>query len=286
MKLLVVTGLSGAGKSLAVHALEDIGFFCIDNIPAGLLSQSLQFLTQSETMLERVAIVLDVRGCRTEQDIAAVLDSIHQSALPYEILFLEASSDTIRRRYKETRRMHPLCSDENLTITEALEKEKELLRPLYEQANYIIDSSLLSTAQSKERICNLFLDSRTQPMIINVLSFGFKFGLPKEADLVFDVRCLPNPFYIPELKEKTGLDQEVVDFVMSHGEANGLLQHLIALLDYTVPLYVKEGKSQLTIALGCTGGKHRSITFARKIAEHFKEQHFDLSVQHRDVARH
>lgn len=286
MKLLIVTGLSGAGKSLAIHALEDIGFFCIDNIPAGLLSQSLQFLTQSKTMLERVAIVLDVRGCRTTEDIADVLNSIHNSKLPYEILFLEAASDTIRRRYKETRRMHPLCSDENLTITEALEKEKELLRPLYEQANYIIDSSLLTTAQSKERICSLFLDSRTQPMIINVLSFGFKFGLPKEADLVFDVRCLPNPFYVPDLKSKTGLDSEVVDFVMVHEEAKGLLKQMISLLDYTVPLYVKEGKSQLTIALGCTGGKHRSITFARKIAEHFQQKNFEISVQHRDVARH
>lgn len=285
MELLVVTGLSGAGKSLAIHALEDIGFFCIDNIPAGLMPRLLDFAKQGRNVLQKVAVVLDVRGCRTEEEVSQAIASIDGWDLPYEILFLDASTDTIRRRYKETRRVHPLCNAKNITIDEALRKEQQLLSPLYERANYIIDTSLLSTAQHKERICNLFLHSGQHSMVLNILSFGFKYGLPKEADLVFDVRCLPNPYYVPSLKHQTGLDQEVVDFVMSFKEANELLSRQKDLLDYSVPLYIKEGKSQLTIAIGCTGGKHRSITFARQLAEHFEQQGYHLSVHHRDALR-
>ena len=226
MNFLIVTGLSGAGKSMAVNALEDIGFFCIDNIPVALLPRIVDFALQGENQLNRVAVVMDVRGVRS------------------------------------------------------IEKLQEALA-----AKYVIDTSLLSAAQNRERVCSLFLDKGESPMELMVVSFGFKYGLPQEADLVLDVRCLPNPFYVPELKHKTGLDQEVVDYVMASEESQELLHRYEYMLEYALPLYVKEGKSQLMIAVGCTGGKHRSITFARKIGEFCKKLGYAPSVQHRDVNR-
>ena len=223
MNFLIVTGLSGAGKSMAVNALEDIGFFCIDNIPVALLPRIVDFALQGENQLSRVAVVMDVRG--------------------------------------------------------------KLLQPLREKAKYVIDTSLLSAAQNRERVCSLFLDKGESPMELMVVSFGFKYGLPQEADLVLDVRCLPNPFYVPELKHKTGLDQEVVDYVMNSEASQELLRRYESMLEYALPLYVKEGKSQLMIAVGCTGGKHRSITFARKIGEFCEKLGYAPSVQHRDVNR-
>lgn len=285
MELLVVTGLSGAGKSLAVNALEDIGYFCIDNIPAGLMPRLVDFAQQGENMLEKVAVVLDVRGCRSAEDITSALDSVARCNVPYQILFLDSADEVLERRYKETRRMHPLSSYEGLSTSEAIARERTLLRPLFERADYVVDTSLLSSAQNRERICSLFLQSSQQPMVLNIMSFGFKYGLPKEADIVLDVRCLPNPFYLPELKPKTGLDQEVVDYVMQFSQAKELLRRIRELLDFSLPLYVKEGKSQLTVAIGCTGGKHRSITFARLLAEHYKALGYAPIVQHRDAAR-
>ena len=172
-----------------------------------------------------------------------------------------------------------------LSSSEAIGRERALLRPLYEKADYVVDTSLLSTAQNKERICSLFLQSHQQPMVLTLMSFGFKYGLPKEADIVLDVRCLPNPFYVPELKAKTGMDPEVAEYVMQFPQARELLRHIEALLDFSLPLYVKEGKSQLMIAVGCTGGKHRSITFARKIGEFCQKLGYTPSVQHRDAKR-
>ena len=200
-------------------------------------------------------------------------------------LFLDASDAAIRRRYKETRRVHPMTISEGIPVSEAITKERQILQPLRERAKYVIDTSLLSTAQNRERVSSLFLQKGQCAMSINVVSFGFKYGLPQEADIVFDVRCLPNPFYVPELKHKTGLDQDVVDFVMSHPEAQELLKRYENFLQYALPLYVKEGKSQLTIAVGCTGGKHRSITFARKIGEYCTKLGYQPSVQHRDARR-
>ena len=191
----------------------------------------------------------------------------------------------LERRYKETRRQHPLAAAEKIPITEAIARERRLLQPLRDKAKYVIDTSLLSAAQNRERVCSLFLDKGESPMELMVVSFGFKYGLPQEADLVLDVRCLPNPFYVPELKHKTGLDQEVVDFVMNHPEAKQLLDRYEQFLQVALPLYVKEGKSQLTIAVGCTGGKHRSITFARKIAEYCTSLGYEPGVQHRDAMR-
>ena len=267
MNFLIVTGLSGAGKSMAVNALEDIGFFCIDNIPVALLPRIVDFALQGENQLNRVAVVMDVRGVRSIEKLQEALADLDEKKIDYDILFLDANDAAIQRRYKETRRQHPLAAAEKIPITEAIARERRLLQPLRDKAKYVIDTSLLSAAQNRERVCSLFLDKGESPMELMVVSFGFKYGLPQEADLVLDVRCLPNPFYVPELKHKTGLDQEVVDYVMASEESQELLHRYEYMLEYALPLYVKEGKSQLMIAVGCTGGKHRSITFARKIGE-------------------
>ena len=285
MNFLIVTGLSGAGKSMAVNALEDIGFFCIDNIPIALLPRIVDFALQGENQLSRVAVVMDVRGVRNSDQLEQALADLDAKKTDYEILFLDASNDTIQRRYKETRRQHPIAVTDHVPIQEAIERERRLLRPLRIRAKYVIDTSLLSAAQNKERICGLFLDKGKSPMALTVVSFGFKYGLPQEADLVLDVRCLPNPFYVPELKNLTGMDQAVVDYVMAAPESRELLRRYENMLEYALPLYVKEGKSQLMIAVGCTGGKHRSITFARKIGEFCQKLGYDPSVQHRDAKR-
>jgi UPF0042 nucleotide-binding protein len=287
MELLIVSGLSGAGKSVAMNALEDIGYFCMDNIPAALLTRIVEFAEVGENQLDRVAISMDVRGCASSEKICEALQELDSMNLDYRVLFLDASDEVLERRYTETRRRHPISIAKGVSTAEALQEEREILKPLQDRANYWIDTTMLSTAQNKERICNLFVGSggAKAAMLLNVISFGFKFGVPKEADLVLDVRCLPNPFYVPELKHKTGLDQEVVDYVMSFNEAKELLKRYEHFLEYALPLYVKEGKSMLTIAVGCTGGKHRSITFARKIAEYCQKLGYTPGVQHRDATR-
>lgn len=228
---------------------------------------------------------MDVRGVRSAEELKEALADLDAKKIEYDILFLDANDAVIQRRYKETRRQHPITIAQKVPITEAIHRERTLLQPLRDKAKYVIDTSLLSTAQNKERVCSLFLDKGESPMALTVVSFGFKYGLPQEADLVLDVRCLPNPFYVPELKHKTGLDTEVYDYVMSFPEAQELLHRYENFLAYALPLYIKEGKSQLMIAVGCTGGKHRSITFARKIAEFCQKQGYAPSVLHRDAAR-
>jgi len=287
MELLIVSGLSGAGKSVAMNALEDIGYFCIDNIPAGLLPSITAFSKAGGNQLERVALSMDVRGCRSREQIETALQQLDDQKTPYKILFLDAPDDVLMRRYSETRRRHPISIADGISTRDAFLKERQILQPLKDRADYTINTGLLSTSQNKERICDLFLKNggAKKAMRLTIMSFGFKFGLPPEADLVLDVRCLPNPFYVPELKHKTGLDQEVVDFVMSHPEAQELLHRYENFLQYALPLYVKEGKSQLTIAVGCTGGKHRSITFVRKLAEYCTSLGYEPGVQHRDAVR-
>lgn len=285
MNFLIVTGLSGAGKSMAINALEDIGFFCIDNIPVALLGRIVDFALQGENQLSRVAVVMDSRGLRTAEEVEAALAELDERKTAYDILFLDASDAVIRRRYKETRRQHPITVSTKMPLNDAIARERVILQPLRDRAKYVIDTSLLSTAQNKERVCSLFLDKGQCPMALNVVSFGFKYGLPAEADIVLDVRCLPNPFYVPELKNLTGLDQAVVDYVMASEEAQELLRRIESILEYALPLYVKEGKSQLVIAVGCTGGKHRSITFARQIGTFCQKLGYEPSIQHRDAHR-
>ena len=287
MELMIVSGLSGAGKSVAMNALEDIGFFCIDNVPAGLLPSITAFSEAGDSQLERVALSMDVRGCRTSEEIEQALHKLDEQGILYKILFLDAPDDVLMRRYSETRRRHPISISEGLSTREAFLKERQILEPLRVRADYTINTALLSTAQNKERICDLFLKNggAKSAMRLTIMSFGFKFGLPPEADLVLDVRCLPNPFYIPELKYKTGLDQQVRDYVFSHEQAQQLYRKIEDLLKFTIPLYEKEGKRQLVVAFGCTGGKHRSVSFAWRTAQVLKAQEENVFVSHRDVRK-
>ena len=289
MELLIVSGLSGAGKSVAMNALEDIGFFCIDNIPAAAAAQH-HGLLEGGRQPARAGGPLHGRPRlpqQPEQIEHAPGTSWTSRGHPMRSCFLDAPDEVLMRRYSETRRRHPISIAEGISTRDAFLKERQILQPLKERADYTINTGLLSTSQNKERICDLFLTNggAKNAMRLTIMSFGFKFGLPPEADLVLDVRCLPNPFYVPELKRKTGLDQEVVDFVLSHPEAQELLHRYENFLQYALPLYVKEGKSQLTIAVGCTGGKHRSITFARKLAEYCTSLGYEPGVQHRDAVR-
>ena len=242
MKFVIVTGLSGAGKSMAVNALEDIGFFCIDNIPVALLPRIVDFALQGRNQLNRVAVVMDVRGVRSSEQLEQALSDLDARKFEYEILFLDANDAVIQRRYKETRRQHPITISEKLPITEAIARERRLLQPLRARAQYVIDTSLLSTAQNKERVCSLFLDHGESPMALTVVSFGFKYGLPQEADLVLDVRCLPNPFYVPELKISPVWIRKWWTTSWLPPNPRSCCRYE-SMLEYALPLYVKEGKA-------------------------------------------
>ena len=288
MEILIISGLSGAGKSSAATYLEDMGYYTVDNVPADIILKFAEFCAQSDGRYDRVALVSDIRsGNGNFQGILDAMERLKQGGDICRLLFVTADLETIIKRYKETRRRHPMSISDGLSTREAFRRERGILQPLKDRADYTINTGLLSTSQNKERICDLFNQNggAKSAMRLTVMSFGFKFGIPEDANLVLDVRCLPNPFYIPELKHKTGLDEEVVDFVMGHPEAKELLRRYEGFLEYALPLYVKEGKSQLTIAVGCTGGKHRSITFARKIAEYCKQLGYQTGIQHRDAAR-
>ncbi len=284
MELVVVTGLSGAGKSRTVDALEDIGFYCVDNVPPMLISKFTQLCMQSQEFT-RVAIVTDLRGGDLFIKLFDELDELTNQNIKFKLLFLDCSDQVLMRRFKETRRRHPLCSISDDSVETAIKSERKLLEPARSRADYIVDTTHLSPAQLKSRISEMFLENKLGAMLVNCVSFGFKYGYPVDADIVIDVRCLPNPFYVPELKELTGLDQQVRDYVMSTPQAQGLMDRVISLIDYTIPLYVNEGKSQLVVAFGCTGGKHRSITFAELVHKHLKENNNYVKVSHRDITK-
>ncbi len=285
MDFLIVTGLSGAGKSRAIDALEDIGFYCIDNMPPKMISRFADFVMQSNSKLSKVAVVTDTRGGSMFDAFSSELDLLKQQNIEFKLLFLDCNNQVLIQRYKETRRKHPLLDENDASVERAVVSERQLLMQARERADYIIDTSSLSAMQLKERISAIFLDNIANSMLINCMSFGFKYGSATEADLVLDVRCLPNPFYIDELKHKTGLDYEVRDYVMSWPQSQELLKKLTELIDFLIPLYISEGKSQLTIAFGCTGGKHRSVTFAEKVYVHLSEQKKKAAVHHRDILK-
>ena len=285
MDFVIVTGMSGAGKSRAVDALEDIGFYCIDNMPPKLISKFAEICLQSDGKISRVAIVTDVRGGELFQGLFDELDHLKDQEFSYKLMFLDASDAVLMRRYKETRRRHPLLDVVHGSIENALKSEWLLLKPARERADYIIDTTHLSAAQLKERISNIFLDNVMTGMLINCTSFGFKYGPATEADLVFDVRCLPNPFYVDELKKQTGLDQPVRDYVMKWPQSIELLNKIVDLVDFLIPYYLDEGKSQLVIAFGCTGGKHRSVTFAEYLYKHLSDKGHKVTVNHRDILK-
>lgn len=285
MQFVIVSGLSGAGKSKAASFLEDLGFYCVDNMPADLIPQFAQLCLATKGRYERVALVTDVRANLTFDGLFKALDSLDQMRLQYTILFVEASTDVIIKRYKETRRKHPLTRDGS-DLLEAVERERQLLEPIRNRANAIVDTSALSTAKLRGEIINLVAgDLKDRAMSVTVMSFGFKYGLPVEADLVFDVRFLPNPYYIADLKYKTGMDREVRDFVFSYQLTKDFVAKVEDLLAFCLPSYVDEGKTNLVIAVGCTGGKHRSVSVARELGDFVAKRGYATTLSHRDLGR-
>ena len=261
MELLIITGMSGAGKSLGVKYFEDIGYYCVDNLPPSLIPKFVEVMLYGKTALKKIALIVDIRGGAMFQDLIPALQSLYEMDINYSILFLDASDAALIKRFKESRRMHPLAPDGRLS--EGISKERLILQPIREKADVIIDTTSLTPRQLKEAINDHFVEGKTfSGLITNIVSFGFKYGMPIDCDLVFDVRYIPNPFYIPELKEKTGLDTEVEDYVMNHNESRLFLNKLVDMVSFLIPLYVKEGKTQLIVGIGCTGGKHRSVTIA------------------------
>lgn len=283
MELLIVTGMSGAGKSQAANVLEDIGFYCVDNIPPAIIPSFVELSSRSGDLLNKMAIVTDMRGGILFSEIEDVLINLKNNKTDYKILFLDAADDVLIRRYKENRRKHPLADSENMSVSAAIAKERSTLKKIRFMADYVIDTSHISISQLKVQLSNIFFGSVSNVLNIQCKSFGFKYGSDTEADLVVDVRCLPNPFYVEDLKEKTGLDKKVRDYVMASEDSKTFLSRLIAFIDCAVPLYAKEGKSQLVISVGCTGGKHRSVTFAELICEHLIKEDYKCSVTHRDI---
>lgn len=283
MELLIVTGMSGAGKSQAANALEDMGYYCVDNIPPAIIPSFVELSARSGDLLNKMAIVTDIRGGVLFSEIEQVLNNLKNNSVAYKILFLDAADDVLIRRYKENRRRHPMADAENMSLSAAVKKEREMLKKIRFMSDYIIDTSHISIAQLKVQLSNVFCGSVSNVLKIQCKSFGFKYGADTEADLVIDVRCLPNPFYVEDLKHKTGLDKEVRDYVMSSDDSKEFLARLLSFIDCAVPLYAKEGKSQLIISIGCTGGKHRSVTFAQLIGEHLQNENFNCSINHRDI---
>lgn len=285
MDLMIITGLSGAGKSRVVDALEDIGYFCVDNMPPKLMPTFAQLLLNSRERRDKVAIVTDIRVGGSFGDLFNALVELREMNCSPKILFVDASDDVLIRRYKETRRKHPLLEKYNGSITEALAAEREILEPAKSIADYIIDSSYMTPTECKNRVCEMFMENPRNALKVHCISFGFKYGIPNDSDLLFDVRCLPNPFYVSELKEHTGLEAPVKDYVLKWEEAQGLEAKLCDLMDYLIPLYNKEGKSQLVISVGCTGGRHRSVVFAQLLKEHLDKLGCIATVHHRDMKK-
>ena len=285
MDFLIVTGMSGAGKSRAVDALEDIGFYCVDNMPPKLIFKMAELCNAAGSAFRGIAVVTYLRGGDLFYGLFEELDAMQAAGYAYKLLFLDASDQELMRRYKETRRRHPLAELTSGGLSEAIRNERVLLRMARSRADYIIDTTHLSAGDLRQRLTSLFLDSLKNGMLLTVMSFGFKYGLPAEADLVFDVRCLPNPYYVDVLKPRTGLEQDVQDYVMDAPDSHQLLEKLQELMLFLIPLYQKEGKTQLTVAVGCTGGQHRSVTIAERLYDFLAKQEQNVRVAHRDITK-
>ncbi len=285
MEFVVISGLSGAGKSQVASIMEDMGFYCVDNMPVSLIPQFAELCMAGTGQYDRVALVTDVRGGQTFGGLFQALDILHKMDCHYKIVFVEASEETIIKRYKETRRSHPLARN-GRALGEAVRQERTVLQPVRSRAEYIIDTTALSTAKLRGEILRLFGDGkREQAMSVSVISFGFKYGIPIEADLVFDVRFLPNPYYIAALREKTGIDEEVRSFVFGYQQTTDFMGHLEGLMSFLLPQYLEEGKTALVIAIGCTGGKHRSVAVTRALADFIRQKGYNASENHRDMTR-
>lgn len=286
MELLVITGMSGAGKSVVVDAVEDAGYFCIDNIPPKLLVTFAQLLESSSQKYSKVAVVCDIRSGRGFENFFDYLNELKNVGFSYKIFFIDANDTVLIRRYKETRRVHPMLNDNGGSLSQSIIKEREKLTAIKGVADYYLDSSDLTAAQCKTRVAQLLDDSVDSSLNVHCMSFGFKHGMPTDCDLMFDVRCLPNPFYIPELREHTGLEESICDYVMQFDESKELLNKLCDMLDFLIPLYIKEGKRQLVIGFGCTGGRHRSVCFAENLHRYLSgKENLSLTVSHRDIKK-
>lgn len=286
MRFVIVTGMSGAGKSTALKMLEDAGYFCVDNLPIALVGKFAELIYQKNREISKAALGIDIRNGQALENLEEVLEEMTGRNFPYEILFLDASDETLVKRYKETRRIHPLAMDDRVDKGIALERKK--LSFLKEHADFIIDTSLLLTRELKLELEKIFVkDAQYKNLFVTVLSFGFKYGIPSDSDLVFDVRFLPNPYYIEELRPKTGNDKEIKDYVMAFEPAHIFLNKLTDMLEFLIPNYILEGKNQLVISIGCTGGKHRSVTLANEIYETLKNNDggYGVKIEHRDIEK-
>ena len=285
MKFVIVTGMSGAGKSTALKMLEDMGYFCVDNLPIALLPKFAELAHAPGSDISQVAVGVDIRNGRSLDEMASVLENLKASGVAYQILYLEASDEVLVKRYKETRRAHPLAKQGR--VEDGIRLEREKLLYLKENATYILDTSQLLTRELKKAQEQILVEEKNfKNLMITVLSFGFKYGIPNDCDLVFDVRFLPNPYYVDGLKYKTGNDEEVQDFVMDYEISHIFLDKLVDMLNFLIPNYILEGKNQLVIGIGCTGGKHRSVTLANKLFEALSDRsEYGVRLEHRDVSR-
>ena len=285
MDFVIVSGLSGAGKSKTVSFLEDIGYFCVDNLPALLIPKFAGLCMAGTGKYDRVAVVTDIRGGQTFDGLFEALDELHAMHCEYKILFVEATTETIIKRYKETRRSHPLARS-GRSLDEVIEQERTVLEPVRKRAEYIIDTSALSTAKLRGEVLRLFgTEDVSTSMSVSVTSFGFKYGIPIEADLVFDVRFLPNPYYIADLRGQTGLDEGVRNFVFGYQQTLDFMSRLEDMIAFLLPHYVEEGKTALVIAIGCTGGQHRSVAITRALTDFIRQKGYNAAENHRDMTR-
>ena len=285
MKFVILTGMSGAGKSTAIKMMEDMGFFCVDNLPIPLLEKFVELSSLQSAKLQKVAVGIDIRSGQALGEMKEILERIRAKGAGYEILFLDAEDSVLVKRYKETRRNHPLSGGER--VDKGIEEERSRLKFLKEQADYIIDTSQLLTRELKIELGKIFIQNQDyKNLFITILSFGFKYGIPNDSDLVFDVRFLPNPYYVEGLRQKTGNDKEIQDYVMQFEEAHIFLDKLTDMLEFLIPNYITEGKNQLVISIGCTGGKHRSVTLANEIYKRLSSRkEFGLKIEHRDITK-
>lgn len=282
MKFIIVTGLSGAGKSQSIKFLEDLGYFCVDNLPPALLLKFAEMCVQSKGTIGKVAVVIDIRGGKFFDQLIASLDELKAAGFDYDILFLEASDETLIKRFKASRRKHPLAAEGR--IIKGIKAERRKLQDIKTRANNIIDTTNMSAAELKEEMIHMFVEGgKSEGLIISVLSFGFKYGIPLDADMVFDVRFLPNPYYVENLKKYSGADEGVRNYVMQWPAALEFMNKLIDMVEFLIPHFIKEGKSQLVIAIGCTGGRHRSVTMTNMLSQKLKENNHRVLTEHRDI---
>ena len=286
MEFLIVSGLSGAGKSTVMSVLEDSGFFCVDNLPPVLIPKFAEVSMAGNRSYEKVAMACDIRGGEHFSGLFEALDALKKMQFDYKILFVDADTETIIKRYKETRRNHPLMA-EGMSLVEAVEQEREIMDPVRCRAHHIIKTTALPAKKLKDQVRDIFAPEgkKGQEMSIAVTSFGFKYGVPMEADLVFDVRFLPNPFYIEKLRSQTGLDAGVRDYVFSYQQTEEFMTHLYGMIDFLLPHFAEEGTSALVIAIGCTGGHHRSVAVTHALAEHIRALGYEAGENHRDMTR-